>query len=166
MYDELEKQIIATIEKVADDLVKQNKRNDGSWTNEIMTALTGLAYEKYNYWVCSKPNAYDDTINEWLYGMTWYESFDDKGHDLKTIHLILESEWKWDFGELKYDFNKLLQGRARHRVFIYQSIDIEDTMSKLESLIEKSTISEKDDRYILAGWNDEDGFEFRLYIKK
>jgi hypothetical protein len=166
MYKDIEEQIITTIEKVAEDLVKQGKRGDKSWTSAIMASLTELAYVKYNFWVCSTPNSYDDTINEWLYDMTWYDSHDEKGKDIKTIHLILESEWNWGFGELSYDFYKLLQGRAEHRVFIFQSKDIEDTMSKFEAIIEKSYISKNGDRFILAGWNDDVGFIFRLVIKR
>jgi len=166
-YDLLEEKIKETFIKVSDDLVNRRITGDGPWTSAIKTALTELAYnEPYNYWVWANKNNCDDTINEWLYDMTWSESYDNKGQDFKTIHLILESEWNRNFLEIKYDFYKLLQGRAKHRVFLFQSSDVERIMNDLEEIIEKSIIAEKSDRYLLAGWNDNYGFTFRLHIKK
>lgn len=166
MNNILEEQIKGTIEKTAGELVKNGIRGNGPWTNAMMTALTALAYDEYNYWVYSKPNAYDDTINEWLYDMTWYESHDDKGKNIKAIHLILESEWNWNFEEIEYDFTKLLQGRAGLRVFIFQTRNIQQSLKLLTDTVEKSTIAEKGDRYLFAGWNDQVGFEFYFHIKQ
>jgi len=49
---------------------------------------------------------------------------------------------------------------------IFQSSNVNKTINDLEEIIRNSIISEINDRFLLACWNDRDGFEFRLAIKQ
>lgn len=160
----LEKTIQDFLLKTSEKLVKEAIQNDRAWTHEIKIGLTKIAYE-HNYRVYTHRNDFDDTVNEWLYDMTWYEAYDEKGYDIKSIPLILESEWKRSFEEIKYDFYKLIQGRADLRVFIFQAANVDGTMNQLVEIIDKSSISQAKDKYLLAGWHDYDGFTFRVHTK-
>ncbi len=164
--DEIELSIKRTLESIADHLTKEGKTDTTSWTWEIKTQLTELAYETYNYNVYTSPNGYDNTTNECLYDMLWYQSLNGNNNDLAIVHLALESEWNTSFAEIKYDFYKLVQARTKHRTMIFQSNDVMSVIEKLSKIIDESLISEIGDRYLFAGWNDNDGFTFSLKLKE
>lgn len=162
------KKIEETLSNVSDSLIDQNvHNNDRKWTREIKTELfklgDSIGYSVYT----SKANDYDDSSNEYLYDMIWYTSEDESSrvHDLREINMALESEWKMSFDEIKYDFYKLVQSRAELRVMIFQSKDVTTIMNQLKSIINESMISLKGDFYLLAGWDDNDGFSFELITK-
>jgi len=163
--DTIELEIEKTLNNVANELPAGMKLT--VWTRAIKTALTELAYRiGYNVYT-SKANDHDDTTNECLYDMLWYQSLDGHSNDLNRIHLALESEWNMSFDEIRYDFYKLIQARAEHRVMIFQSFDINSTMRELTDLINKSRVSEIGDKYLLVAWNahDDDKFTFNLVVK-
>jgi hypothetical protein len=49
---------------------------------------------------------------------------------------------------------------------IFQANNVSQTMSILKDTIQRSNLSLIKDRYLLAGWNDNIGFTFELYIKE
>lgn len=163
--DSIEISIIEALEDVSVKLIASETKNDKAWTRAIKNQLTELAYESYNYNVWTSPNDYDDTTSEYLYDMVWYEHIDGHKNDINLVHLVLESEWKRDFSEIKYDFYKLTQARAKYRVMIFQSNDIQSVFDNLCNIVDTSRMTEVGDRYLLAGWNDNDGFRFLLKEK-
>jgi hypothetical protein len=164
--DELETKIRSTITKVEVDLVGQGVTNVSTWTRSLMNELYELANEHFHLrvWTGSN-NDYDPTTNEWLYDMVWYESFDERGLEIKSIHMIMESEWNRSLEAIKYDFYKLLQGRAKLRVMLFQANDVSLVIQQLVGIIQQSSISENGDKYLLVGWNDDDGFSFTSHVK-
>jgi hypothetical protein len=98
--------------------------------------------------------------------MVWYEHLDGHINDINLVHMVLESEWKKDFSEIKYDFYKLTQARAKYRVMIFQSNNLQSIFDSLCSIVDTSRMTEVGDRYLLAGWNDNDGFRFLLKLKE
>ena len=85
--------------------------------------------------------------------------------DIDKIWVALESEWSLKFDEIKYDFYKLIQSRSMLRVMVFQSLDVAKTNNDLVMILESSQMSVRGDRYLFAGWNDEDGFRFKLHAK-
>jgi hypothetical protein len=164
--DSVEISIIEALEDVSVKLIASETKNDNAWTRAIKNQLTELAYETYDYNVWTSPNDFDDTTSEYLYDMVWYEHLDGHINDINLVHLVLESEWKRDFSEIKYDFYKLTQARAKYRVMIFQSNDIQSVFDNLCNIVDTSRMTEVGDRYLLAGWNDYEGFRFSLKVKE
>jgi len=162
--EDIEKDVQNILNQTADQLFEKGVKDNTHWTRDIKTALAKLAWEKYGFLVWTgKNNDFDDT-NEWLYDMVWYDSFDEKGFEIKNIYLILESEWDKSLREIKYDFYKLIQGRANIRVMIFQSDKVDNTFNELVKTIQSSPISQVGDKYLLVGWNDDYGFTFKSHI--
>jgi hypothetical protein len=164
--DNIEISIVEALEDVSVKLIASETKNDNAWTRAIKNQLTELAYETYNYNVWTNPNDYEPTTSEYLYDMVWYEHLDGHINDINLVHLVLESEWKSDFSEIKYDFYKLTQARAKYRVMIFQSNNLQSVFDSLCNIVDTSRMTEVGDRYLLAGWNDNEGFKFLLKVKE
>lgn len=157
-------QVEDVIKTTAETLLAQKITQDKVWTEKIMSNLTRAAYDR-NLWVCARPNEVDDTIKEWLYDMTWYTAFDEKGYEMQSIPLILESEWNISIDEIKADFYKLVQGRADLRVMLFQAFDVHETIDTLEEMVTNCPIALPGDNYLFAGWNNINGFTFKSFTK-
>ena len=75
-----------------------------------------------------------------MYDLSWCENHADgqfKGQ-LKSVPLILESEWNSSWDYIKYDFEKLLMGRAKYKIMIFQGSgeQKDQNFKKMESGIE------------------------------
>ncbi len=128
----------------------------------IFTDLTKYAYSlPLRVW--RKKNELDPTLTGCLYDFMMCEG--NILIDIDKVWVALESEWSLKFDEVKYDFYKLVQSRSMLRVMIFQSRDVEKTFGDLLKIVETSQMSVCGDRYLLAGWNDDDGFTFRPHTK-
>ena len=168
LADNIEK-IIALEFSNFKDLIEENKLSYSSsaWTKTINQKL--IACKPKDYLVASKTEGSDNS--EWLYDLVWYS---ENGFGLDKVALIVESEWKnaskkdnyyWN---VKYDFEKLLLGRASHRLAIFEgnnSDEISQIQHKLKEIISNSKITTINDRYMFAAWNGfEQEFYFDVYI--
>ena len=83
---------------------------------------------------------------------------------MRTIYLIVESEWSKNLEDIKYDFQKLICARSKLRLMIFQgnSTDsIQSTINELMRLVHAFEFSNKSDEYMFACWNNQKGsFEF------
>lgn len=165
-FDYFEQKIIDTLNKFLKEVEENKYRGDSAWTSHIKEIIGDLGLSaEFNCQVAigGFPNKYEP---EWLYDIVWYEE-DDRDR-LKKLKLIAECEWKKDYREIKYDFEKILVGRAERRLFICQS-----KMEGIDSLFEsfKSQINvfenNKGDRYLIAilDSNTERDFYFKTYTK-
>lgn len=166
--NQIEKRVLDVLEQVRVQLWENNITDRQTWTGFIKSHLTEIAYEEYQYRVHASSNEVDPAIEEWLFDLVWYSPINNENiYDKKAIHLILESEWNGQIEFLKYDFYKLLIGRAENRVFIFESQNVQNTMDILQDIVNQSSITQKGDSYLLAGWaNTEEDFETRLIIKE
>jgi hypothetical protein len=165
MNDYFENVVEDTLINVSSNLVNKGVKTDKPWTKAIQLALTSVAYDQFDLCVYTNKNERDQNINAWLYDLVMYEADDEYCKEIRTINLIMECEWNKSFEEIKYDFYKLIQGRAAHRLLIFQSDNVDNTLNELEKIINFSTIAQKDDRFLLCGWDNNDGFTFRPVIK-
>ncbi len=148
-------------------------KSDAAWTLAIISELTRVAYETFDYCVYGKKCYMDDTITECLYDMVWYPPMkldflaeNRKNTIFRDIHLVLECEWKKGLDEIMYDFQKLVQARAGYRVMIFQSYDTNAATDMLVHYLESSLNSVKGDRYLFAGFDPRDEeFNFKSVSK-
>jgi len=89
----------------------------------------------------------------WLYDLYWYEITDGESGYLIRIPLVVEWEWSPD-PELDGDFQKLVQARAEHRVWIFQ-ISTPDLIlpyfERCKEQIQTFRGTIPGDRYLFAG---------------
>jgi hypothetical protein len=144
--DKIEKQIRAAIEKIPGQL--KNGEKDGAWTKAVFKSLSELG-ESLGYDICSSSSAGEYDAG-WLYDLIWYEN--DAHGQLKDVSLILESEWHLRYDRIKYDFEKLLVGRAKFKVMIFQAS--EEKMVEYFGMMKKGIKafegSSGDEYYLLA----------------
>lgn len=141
-----------------------NWESETYWTNGIKSILYKVG-KKNNFLVAASGIEQKD-CGEWLYDLVWYTY--GQGF-LEDVHLIVESEWCKNIEAIQEDFEKLLVGKARHRLMIFQTNilqTIEKYIDELNSIVDKSNLSIFGDRFLYAVYNKEDQtFYFDLKLK-
>lgn len=151
--DAFEEDIINELHKL-DGFEGNNKR----WTEEVKNAV-GRVLKRKGYKVYAS-NCDEKDGTEWLYDLTGIE---EKDNYLKSIPLVLESEWKsrgkWRDTEenyesnILYDFRKLLVARTEHRVMVFEAKSKEKEKEVIEQLlkhVQNCRHSAAGDRYLFA----------------
>lgn len=159
------KNITTALSETSNQASTGSLRGYGNFTQAFMESLTKLAYDEYKYNVYTHANRIDKTMNEWLYDMVWYTPEPESLFHVKEIHLVVESEWSTGKNQMEYDFYKLIQARAKHRLFIFQAKEVEERIAYFKNLVKNSTIAEDGDSYLFACWNDVTGFTFSEFRK-
>jgi hypothetical protein len=159
---------IEIVESIGNKIIKYNLDNNTrlgrkEWTTQIFESLTNTAYYKYKYWVHANPNNEDNTINEWLYDMVWYESEDKDGKIIKELKMILESEWEKDLYAHQYDFQKLVQSKCKLKIFMFRAVKVFERVKKLVKIID--TNDSIKETYLFVGWDDNIGFSYYQYFR-
>ena len=158
-FDEIEKNIVNEISAFPVGNLPFNRQK---WSRGIKERLCILG-KKYSYQVCARDC--DNTDNgEWLYDMCWTKN---EGDFFIESSLAFESEWdNWD---LDSDFQKLIQARSNHRVWLFKlkgtSENFNAVINKCVKQIQLFKGTLKGDRYLFLGWNESlSEFNKRLYI--
>ncbi|SDO28374.1 hypothetical protein [Vreelandella arcis] len=102
---------------------------------------------------------------EWLYDAVWRRV--DANRNVIGIPLAVEIEVSDSrLGGIRYDFNKLLQAQADHKLMVFQvktPTDVEEVFSRLMTSIDAFPHSHPC-RYLLAGWcTTQHAFHFNTY---
>jgi hypothetical protein len=141
--------VIKNVEGVNNGTCTGNKE----WTIAIKKALIDVA-EKHNLSVnCKIPEQYKNNENiGWVYDIIIY-SWNDNIFD--EVYLAGESEWSLNYGDIEYDFLKLLFARSKVRLLVYQVSEenYNEYKNKLINIIEKSRSCQKGDIYLFAIYN-------------
>lgn len=101
---------------------------------------------------------------EWLYDLVWRRL--DANRNLIGVPLAVEIEVSdSSLGGIRYDFNKLLQAQADHKLMVFQvktESEVEATFDRLEESIEVYP-HPAHCRYLLCGWStQQNAFSFRV----
>jgi hypothetical protein len=124
---------------------------DSNWTYGIKHRLMNLGW-KHDYQV-SAGGFPGECEPEWLYDMVWYRE-EGEGEDkrLTEVALVVESEWKSDFRNIKYDFEKLLVANASLRLMICQAKPQykEDRMAYFKNAVAQYRYGRKGDTFLIA----------------
>jgi len=165
-FDAFEKKIIETLNRFLVEVEVNNFKGDTPWTSAIKKMIGDLGLsQEFNCQVAigGFPDKYE---REWLFDIVWY--IEDKERRLKNLKLIVECEWNKNYHAIKYDFEKILVGRAERRLFICQSKkeNIEELFQKLQSSINEYE-NNSGDRYLIAilDCNTEEEFYFKTFTK-
>lgn len=110
----LVREIVAEFRKLPDSQRPEGRRQ---WTKKVLTTLCKLGRRLgYTAWAKGDPK-------EWLYDVSWYNC--DTCGRLTSVPMVAECEWD-NFGEIAYDFEKLLLARVTVRVMVYDAWHDED----------------------------------------
>ena len=154
--DEFERTLAFNI-KNAHDYIKDD--NNVEWTKAAEKILwETVKVVTHNCKVAANKNYLNTSdYKQWLYDFMSYITEDDGC--LSEVILIAEIEWKKYGGnvnyynDVRYEFEKLMLGRARYRLMLFEG----DNLQEIESIIEglKSDISnfkqsKHIDRYLFA----------------
>jgi len=130
-------------------------------TEIVKENLTKLGFD---YGFESRPNKIE---SEFLFDFTWYKKSNNEFQSIESVALILESEWKMNFTQIKYDFEKLLIANVQFKVIVFQADDVfENITIKLKNIINSFNCIDTN-VYIFAGFvNSIGNFQVETYIKK
>lgn len=122
----------------------------GSWSDTVKNAIGKLA-EKHELGVCATTSE-KQFMPEWLYDLTAYSN---RSGYLEKVELVMESEWIKASEELKFDFEKLLQAKARIKLFVFETKpnQLNDVLSELKKGIGMYPYGFPGETYILAVWS-------------
>jgi hypothetical protein len=145
--------IKASIHSIPNEFKDLPFQGERKWTHAVKMSLGNLG-TNLHYRVCAGgDNGFD---SEWLYDLLWYT--ENELGQLEQIPLILESEWNRSYFEIKKDFEKLLLGKARYKIMIFQAVGNkkEEYFSKLKSAIETYNAAPSGETYILACFDQDE----------
>lgn len=165
-YDEIENMLQQELNKVAVEAFEKKIRGNTWWTFRTKETLGELG-DKLGFNVCT--SGFNGRFEgEWLFDICWYQNNANKF--LEKIPLIVESEWGRTIGEIKYDFEKLLQSNAEHRLMICQAKpdQFDDLRKYFYQAIKAYQYSKIGDRFLFAIFDDFNTgeFEYRLILKE
>jgi hypothetical protein len=150
--DDLETAIIAAADQIATRGREEKWPTDRVWTEQLLRQLANVGHEQHFY-VCGKGSALFGQ-GEWVYDLVWLKLENETHGDLLDAPLILESEWSVNLKDVEEDFYKLLIGRARHRVMVFQqkNADVLKSIStRLRDIVLKFEGTKEGDRYLFIG---------------
>lgn len=143
----------------------ERKLSTYNWTMGVKVIL-GEMGEENGCDICASgfPERFE---HGWLYDLIWYR--EDENRRLIDIPLIVESEWNPDKLHIKYDFEKLIIGRAALRLMIfycYKQDVANEIIDGFKKTINGFSMSQTGDRYLFAPLVEDTGqFEFVSFIK-
>src|SRR3954451_9527429 len=147
-YDDTERAVIQTVKQFADQAERDNLP-DRLWTRELKKPLGHLGH-RMGYHVCATGcDQLGIGQGEWLYDMTWIKK---DGDFIVDIPLILESENALAYNKIAEDFRRLLIGRAKHRVMIFQNAHVKWILGRLIQEAENFDLTQTGDRYLFLGF--------------
>ena len=156
--DEHIKLIKKCLADTAKDLVKAGRMTNNDWTHECLRALADLGESEFKYNAAPCPRCVE---HGWLYDLIWWKG---KKGEMTDLILALESEWSPSIQFVRYDFQKLIQARARIKVLISDSLKSEDCQT-LISDIDNFEQNENDGEYLFAMYNG-NSKTFEFYSKE
>jgi len=153
MHD-IEREIVDAVKALPQRMDEESRGSDSRWTAELMGTLGELG-RKHGFDVCTSKWGRRDghCWPEWLYDLTWLQMED---HHIINVPLILESEWLLSLDHIQPDFEKLLLGRAEHRVMVFQQKDqaaVAEVIEYLKGCIDRFKAGAPGDRYLFLGYD-------------
>ena len=161
--EQLVEKIKERVRKTAEDLVERAITSNKEWTKACLCSMVELGVSEH---FDVSPNPITKQA-EWLYDMIWCKAEEKEGAwRMIDVVLALESEWSRYLSEIRYDFQKLIQAKARIKVLISDCIS-EDDRKSLITDIECFEQGNMDEIYLFAEYNHEKkSFDFKTYTEK
>jgi hypothetical protein len=157
--DDVETALIRELKAIAPRLCSGGR---SEWTDAFTTSIAALG-RQLGYYVRGAHLKKEDgsghepprVQGEWLYDIAWLR-YVQRGADweLTEVPLVAESEWLHHQDAIDYDFEKLLVGRASHRLMVIRTRpsrdDAEYRIRLLEERIPSFLGVSSADRYLFA----------------
>ncbi len=186
LNDPISKLIVRTL---GADLGGFFAKTDAGKTRHIMDALSLLGDSGLNqqfkvlsnkFTLGLKPKNGDFLRKEWLYDLHWFT--DPGGYKLTRLPLVVECEWQWirkddtnvpkdRYGEVKWDFQKLLVANAELRLMIFRQRPSknnrevnEDLDVYFDNVIDGYTHLMAGSKFLFIAF-DKDGFRYTQKVK-
>ena len=137
-------EIKSSLNAVASNLRDRNHSNR-EWTQECLGALAKLGESK-GFKAAPCPHCGE---HGWLYDLIWWK---DNHGDFEDLILAAEFEWNSSERFIRYDFRKLVQARARIKLFISDSLNCE-LCKKLKADVDRFAQNFNDGEYLFAMYN-------------
>lgn len=169
-----EQEINKVIERIKDTLnqaaenAKAKSCMNRGWTRECLYGLVKLG-DECGYATCPEVSTMK---GEWLYDLIWYKDKEDGTDDkdiwpkrMSDVVLVAESEWSNWIGDIRYDFQKLVQAKAQIKLLVCDGVN-EDEYASLVKDIELFEHRDPQERYLFAIYDGRDGvkkFHYRYY---
>lgn len=157
-FDSLESKVIQELKKV-EARGRYFPNRYAPWAKAILKTLAVLGRSMGCKVYTSKGNPKGDPdVGEWLYDQAWIR-YDRNGY-MKSVPLVLESEFGTNKVDRLNDFCKLIIARADHRVMVFGASDsthAQDIIDEFVKEIEHSRISRARDRFLFAALLESDG---------
>jgi len=169
-----EQEINKVIERIKDTLnqaaenAKAKSCMNRGWTRECLHGLAKLG----NECDCATCPEVSTMKGEWLYDMIWYKEIEDGTDDrdiwpkrMSDVVLVAESEWSNWIGDIRYDFQKLVQAKAQIKLLICEGVN-DDEYASLVKDIESFEHRDPQERYLFAIYDGRDGvkkFDYKYY---
>ncbi|WP_146680302.1 hypothetical protein [Oceanococcus atlanticus] len=149
--DKIEQSVLASIEAANVNCLK-NGVGTSDWTTSFKKALCSVGTQ-FGFSTCA--SGVDDAESEWLYDVTWYE-YDQKDR-LVSIPFAAEIEWRHGgLHGVKFDFEKLVQSTADHKVMIFEAKDVAEAKawtSELKRYVHCYRPKMTQDRYFFLSYD-------------
>lgn len=166
VFDDIELSILGELDDFINEAHHYGYKGNKLWTKRIKERIGNLGRKEFGYQVAAA-GCDEGFEREWLYDLVWY--VEDIEGRLKKIPLIMESEWDYNYSGIKYDFEKLLVGRADNHLLICQAHpnEIDSLFQKLKDSIDvyEGNCGDKFMIAVLVYDNDEYKFHYRSYSK-
>ena len=153
--------IMSSLNVVARRLSADVNVGNKEWTHECLKTLATLGLD-IGYGVCPWP---ETMKGEWLYDLIWYmEEKSDWPNRMTDVALVLESEWAENMGDIRYDFQKLVQAKSRLKMLISRNLSVEE-FKELKRDIECFQRKDESEIYIFAMYVSDkvDPFRYEIY---
>jgi hypothetical protein len=146
------------LSNVAKKLNEEHRTLNSEWTKMCLGELAALGESKFKYQAAPCPRCVE---HGWLYDLIWWKG---KKGEMTDLILALESEWSPSIQFVRYDFQKLIQARARIKVLISDSLKSEDCQTLIAD-IDNFEQNENDGEYLFAMYNG-NSKTFEFYSKE
>ena len=146
---------------------ENNIFGDYQWTQTIKAFLGRLGSTK-GYRICAS-GAEESFESEWLYDLVWFKE-NEKGY-LIEVPLVVESEWKQNLKDIKFDFEKLLVSKSPLKLMICNCKESTkaSTLNYFQESINACPFVNTEEKFLIAildlVGSDANGFTFHQLSK-
>ncbi len=152
MLDHIEVEIAKVLDNLVEFVQPGGSSSNRQWTKRLKEGLCTLGKQR-GYRIAADHCAGADTV-EWIYDLVW-ASVQDHPWKFWEMPLAMQCEWSLHSEDIVWHFEKLLIGKALHKLMVFQQAvesDVRDVMEQLKTMVKAFKTSFQGERYLLAGF--------------
>jgi hypothetical protein len=164
VLDEIEMEIVGVAKTIPERaLAERWGTTTKSWSEALLAALCDLGHERHLFICSNYRKPHHEGHGQWMFDLAWLKN---GVHGITDAVLILESELSATSDQhIDHDFQKLLLGRAAHRVMVFYCLDVVSQFKRLIEQIREFGRTQPGDRYLLLGFEKgPDQLKYRVFV--